>query len=569
MTNGFGELQPLLRLKRTKQQQQQQQDHYYYYYFSSGKRTIEEDDDDHDEEDDILHPKDDDILLPRQELQLYRIENMAVPACYLAVGIVQGLVGPLLNVYPIDLGATEAAQMTLSTVVILPATFKIMYGFLSDSLPIRGARRKPYMLLGWLLVSATMVSLWMTSNLSMDYQYDEEEHNILEENKEGSNSYGNHLYHKPIPPSFAPSIESLMGSFLLLGVGLWMADVMGDSLVAEKARLEPEHLKGNLQSSCYACRFFGMMVGAPLSTYLYSSYGPQSIVMTLVIVPVTLVPLILLLRDDKPVRTQTVQDRMNDIWTTVKSRAVWQPMAFVFLFNCLQVPNGAFRQFQKTVLQFTEAQMNYLLVVSYALLYLGTLIYKHFFLRTSWRRVYEVCIILNGIFSAMQLLLITGNTFGLSPLLFALGDDAFAEFIRGIQFLPCTIMLVNLCPEGSEGASYALFTTFNNSALLLAPAISTTLLGIWDVSTPALESGNVSGMFKLSILTTILQMTPLLILSWLPQSSKELDDLNHRPYSGSVLGGTVFLSVAGFSMLYIFVVAALNILCPGWAGESR
>ena len=272
MTNGFGELQPLLRLKRTKQQQQQQQDHYYYYYFSSGKRTIEEDDDDHDEEDDILHPKDDDILLPRQELQLYRIENMAVPACYLAVGIVQGLVGPLLNVYPIDLGATEAAQMTLSTVVILPATFKIMYGFLSDSLPIRGARRKPYMLLGWLLVSATMVSLWMTSNLSMDYQYDEEEHNILEENKEGSNSYGNHLYHKPIPPSFAPSIESLMGSFLLLGVGLWMADVMGDSLVAEKARLEPEHLKGNLQSSCYACRFFGMMVGAPLSTYLYSSY---------------------------------------------------------------------------------------------------------------------------------------------------------------------------------------------------------------------------------------------------------------------------------------------------------
>ena len=103
--------------------------------------------------------------------------------------------------------------------------------------------------------------------------------------------------------------------------------------------------------------------------------------------------------------------------------------------NLLQVSNGAWRQFQQTVLHFTEAQINLLLVASYVLLYLGTLLYKHCFLQASWRRVYEVCIILNGFFSAMQLLLICGKTFGLSPFLFALGDDAFAEFVRGIQFL--------------------------------------------------------------------------------------------------------------------------------------
>jgi len=56
-------------------------------------------------------------------------------------------------------------------------------------------------------------------------------------------------------------------------------------------------------------------------------------------------------------------------------------------------------------------------------------------------------------------LLIYGITFGLSPFLFALGDDAFAEFIGGVQFLPTTIMMVHLCPAGSEGASYAMFTT--------------------------------------------------------------------------------------------------------------
>jgi len=43
--------------------------------------------------------------------------------------------------------------------------------------------------------------------------------------------------------------------------------------------------------------------------------------------------------------------------------------------------------------------------------------------------------ILNGFFSALQILLITGQTFGLSPFLFALGDDVLADFISGIQFL--------------------------------------------------------------------------------------------------------------------------------------
>lgn len=87
------------------------------------------------------------------------------------------------------------------------------------------------------------------------------------------------------------------------------------------------------------------------------------------------------------------------------------------------------------MLLFSEAELNYLLVASYGLLYLGTLLYKNCFLQASWRRVYEVCMILNGVLSSFQLLLIGGHTFGLKPFLFALGDDAFAEFVKGVQFL--------------------------------------------------------------------------------------------------------------------------------------
>ena len=87
------------------------------------------------------------------------------------------------------------------------------------------------------------------------------------------------------------------------------------------------------------------------------------------------------------------------------------------------------------------------------------------------------------------------------------------EFAAGIQFLPCTIMMVHLCPKGNEGVSYAMFTTMNNVALNLTSNLSTTLLGIWDVSKETLAKGDLSGLVKLTILTTCMQVTCLCLQS--------------------------------------------------------
>ena len=130
-------------------------------------------------------------------------------------------------------------------------------------------------------------------------------------------------------------------------------------------------------------------------------------------------------------------------------------------------------------------------------------------------------------------------------------------------------MMVNLCPEGSEGAAYAMFTTFSNSAILLAPAISTPMLGIWDVSKETLERGDLTGFFKLTVLTSLLQLSPVLFLSWLPHSSRDLDELAMGPHSSSTMGGLTFLAIIVGSLLYILVVGVLNIVDPGWSGESR
>ena len=112
-----------------------------------------------------LHPPD----APRL-VQLFRMENVAVPACYLLVGLLQGLSGPFVNVYPLDLGASEAQQSTISSLRSLPASFKLLFGFVSDNVPLCGYRRKSYMLVGWAITSLSMVALLAFSDLSSSMQ---------------------------------------------------------------------------------------------------------------------------------------------------------------------------------------------------------------------------------------------------------------------------------------------------------------------------------------------------------------------------------------------------------------
>eukprot|EP00557_Chaetoceros_sp_GSL56_P002552 CAMPEP_0176493530 /NCGR_PEP_ID=MMETSP0200_2-20121128/9598_1 /TAXON_ID=947934 /ORGANISM="Chaetoceros sp., Strain GSL56" /LENGTH=542 /DNA_ID=CAMNT_0017891199 /DNA_START=225 /DNA_END=1850 /DNA_ORIENTATION=- len=488
--------------------------------------------------------------LPRS-IQLLRLENIAVPACYLCVGLLQGLSGPFINVYPQFLGASEAQQTSISAIKSLPASFKLAFGFFSDNVPFMGFRRKSYMFIGWAMSSLSMMFLLSFSNL-------ERVSNVANDNEDAVN---NRAFS---PAEDAPSIPFLTLSLLIFGTGFWFADVMGDSMVAEKAKLEPEESRGQLQSTCYACRFFGLMIAAPVSTVLYSKYGPQIIVTLMALLPMTMLVPIYYLYEVKHAEIKSTREQCSEIWNTVCSRAVWQPMGFVYVYNVLQIGNAAWREFLLSVLLFEDWQLNTLFVIANVLLYLGVMAYKYYFIRYSWRSIYIGTTLLNGFLSMMQILLIQGITFGLSPFVFALGDDIFADFIAGVQFLPTTIMMVHLCPSGSEGASYAMFTTVNNCALGMASALSTVLLGIWDVSKETMVSGDLSGMTKLTILTTCLQTAGLFFVRLLPKTKDDLAVLHADQYSGSKIGGTVFLSVTVLSVMYAIIVNLLNILSPGW-----
>ena len=102
----------------------------------------------------------------------------------------------------------------------------------------------------------------------------------------------------------------------------------------------------------------------------------------------------------------------------------------------------------------------------------------------------------------------------------------------------------------------------------LAPSISSMLLSIWDVSVEALEAGDLQGLFNLSLVTAMIQTSPILFLWMLPQTRDQLLELSSKPIGRSEVGGIIFLLIMFSSMAYIIIVGILNIVNPGWAGES-
>lgn len=54
-----------------------------------------------------------------------------------------------------ELGASSVYISVLGTLQSLPWSFKIFYGLLSDTVPILGYKRKPYLFLGWCVYIVT------------------------------------------------------------------------------------------------------------------------------------------------------------------------------------------------------------------------------------------------------------------------------------------------------------------------------------------------------------------------------------------------------------------------------
>jgi BT1 family len=119
-------------------------------------------------------------------------------------------------------------------------------------------------------------------------------------------------------------------------------------------------------------------------------------------------------------------------------------------------------------------------------------------------------------------------------------------------------MFLAMCPEGSEGASYAMLTTISNLANSVSNSLSGVFANVWDVSNESLEKHNYDGLWKLTILCGLSQLVGLIFISLLPSSLHD-QRATQRCSDSSAAGGYAFVSVQFLSLVFVIVNAAITI----------
>ena len=459
-------------------------------------------------------------------------QNLAITLSFVDVGIAMYILQTPVGYYLIyGLDASPQQYSSYSTLVNLPWSLKFIFGMISDGFPIFGYRRKSWLGIGWMIF--VIICLYLS------------------------------LMGKP-------GIYMTTIMMFIMTCAYLLADVCSDTLCVERSRFEIEEEKGTLQTSGYTSRAFGSVIGSILGAILYNktSWGWGLTIAQLfglsAFIPLTgVLPALWSLEElasTRPGNAPTIKEQFTDIWQTLQLKAVWRPLSFIFTYYVFQIPNQAWTNFLVKGLGFTDFDIGLLTVASTVFLWLGMIIYKRYFFETSWRSIYIWTTALGAFFSFLQILLILGinKKLGIPDVIFAIGDTGIVYLIYAIQSMPSSIMFIMICPEGSEGITYALLTTIGNLGWTVACAFGSAMTTIWDVSNETLASGDYSGMLNLTLLTSFLQILPLSLVFLLPDSKEEQIKLRDAGITSRVggfcLGLVVTLSLIGTISLSIYGV---------------
>lgn len=148
-------------------------------------------------------------------------------------GIVTRLIITPVDYYLIDhLDCSAADYSVYKTLHKLPWSLKVVCGIISDSIPIAGYRRKPWLIIGWI---------------------------------------GFVIFNLLLVKIGDPSITQTIVLVFLLTCFLVLADVCTDTLCVERAAFEPEAVRGNLQNVGFIYRSLGKIIGAVMGAFLYDN----------------------------------------------------------------------------------------------------------------------------------------------------------------------------------------------------------------------------------------------------------------------------------------------------------
>jgi folate/biopterin transporter len=408
-------------------------------------------------------------------------ELMAILLVYFVQGIL-GLARLAVSFFlKDDLGLTPATVAALTGVATLPWTIKPLFGFLSDGLPIFRYRRRPYLVLSgvigalaWLAMATVVQTAWWATTM-----------------------------------------------IVLSSLSVAIADVIVDSLVVERARVESQGDAGTLQSLCWGASAVGGLLTAYLGGLLLEYTTTQVVFGITAIFPLIVSVVAWMIAED-PIETaptlQAIWEQVKQLKAAVSQRAIWMPALFIFLWQATPTADAAFFFFTTNDLHFQPEFLGRVRLVTSLAALLGIWIFQRFLKAVPFRVIFAWSIVLSTLLGLTTLLLVThtNRTLGIDDHWFSLGDSAILTVMGQIAFMPVLVLSARICPPGVEATLFALLMSVMNLAGIISHelgALLTHALGITETQ--------FDHLWLLVIVTNLTTLLPLPLLGLLPAASAQ------------------------------------------------
>ncbi|GAX77364.1 hypothetical protein CEUSTIGMA_g4810.t1 [Chlamydomonas eustigma] len=465
-------------------------------------------------------------------------ELLAISMVYFVQGIL-GLSRLAIQFFFKDDLHVEPAEVALLTgLSSLPWMIKPLYGFITDSIPLFGYRRRSYLVACGLLgtCSWSVLAFWVDT---------------------------------PSGTVAAMMCASLATAF---------SDVVVDSIVVERARGAPQATSGSLQSLCWGSAAVGGIASAYFSGSLVEDYGTRFVFSITALFPLV-VSCAALLIDEKPVKfsaaaaaaapgviplstssagglkkqytaldvsddldnspnfarssvasaellstSSTLQQRLlhqgRGLWQAISRKDILLPTIFVFLWQATPTADTAMFYYQTNRLGFSPDFLGRIRFAGSIASLAGIAVYNLYLKKVPLKRMLFWCMILGTILSSTTLILVSGlsKKWGISDQTFVLGDSVILTVLGQVSFMPILVLAARMCPEGVEATLFATLMSVLNGGASVGSA-----LGAGITAALGVTSEDFHQLFTLVAICTVATLMPAPFLKLLP------DELEHDP----------------------------------------
>ncbi|KAA8527621.1 hypothetical protein F0562_034984 [Nyssa sinensis] len=421
-------------------------------------------------------------------------DNIAVAMVYFVQGVL-GLSRLAVSFYlKDDLHLDPAETAVISGFSALPWLIKPLYGFISDSVPLFGYRRRSYLVLSGLL-GAFSWSLMAT---------------------------------------FVDSKYSAAFCILLGSLSVAFSDVVVDSMVVERARGESQSLSGSLQSLCWGSSAFGGIVSSYFSGSLVDTYGVRFVFGVTALLPLLTSAVAVLVKERpmlgaargqnltlaSPGFLESSKENIIQLWDTVRQPNVFLPTVFIFLWQATPQSDSAMFFFTTNKLGFTPEFLGRVKLVTSVASLLGVGIYNGFLKNIPLWKIFIVTTLIGSALGMTQVFLVTGlnRQFGISDEWFAMGDSLIITVLGQASFMPVLVLAARLCPQGMEATLFATLMSISNGGSVVGGLLGAGLTQLFGVTKDRFDN-----LAFLIILCNLSSLLPLPLLGLLPRDEPDSD----------------------------------------------